>query len=385
MTESWKTQSWGSLLGSMLCVAFAGLLGISIVTWIRDALVLQYDASMRTAVGNARLIGVILATLLLAGALPVRLVAAFCGACYAALIALALVVGSLASWSLLALATLGAAFGLCVWVQLVEQLLPLARHLRHAVAVLAVTLASAVSLIDAGLLTPFLLARPRAGLVVSGCLALVLSLGAANLRAPSERQGVRPESWLGIAIRLLVVGTVVSMAAHATTDTLLDPQHLPTDPSWLQAGGAVTAELTLAAVLLWMFRHQPQTSSLRVIGLTLAVSAALTPACALLASRSWGTPAGFVAAFAGSLASLGRTLLVIVVAPLVPQRFIGPVLGVWFIAGTLALRATSSVTEWARGSGVVTSAIAIAAPALLAACAALLVTSTRLQSIEGGR
>ncbi|HEU5073985.1 MAG TPA: hypothetical protein VFU02_07425 [Polyangiaceae bacterium] len=379
MMDASKHESGWSLLGPLLCVAFAGLLRVTIGTWIRDALVLQYDESMRAAVGNAGLLGIIVASLLVAGPLTARIVAALSGAGYAALIALVLVVGSLEAWSLLALRALGAAFWLAVWVQLIQRVLLLARHLRHLVTVLAMMLASTVSLIDAGVLTPFLIEHPRLGLVVSGCLALVLSVAAASARlhGQSEQRGVRAVPWLGAAVRLLVVGMVVSMAAYAATDTLLDLEHLPTDPPWLQAAGAVTAELMLAGVLLWLLRHKPETSSLRVIALTLAVSAALAAACSLLQSRSWGALAWFLNAFASSLASLGETLLMVIVAALAPPRFIGPVLGVWFVAVTLALRLSDFVTEWARGSGAVLSAVAVVAPVLLGACALTLMLSHR--------
>lgn len=385
MMDGSTRRNWRPLLGSMLCVALVGLLDVTGPgTSIRDALVLQQGEPMRATLRVTEQLGLVFASGI-AIVLPVRLLVALFGGCYVALMALTLLVGSLSPWRLFVLAALSAALGLLVWVQLIQQALPLARHPRHSVAVLALTLATLVTVGNSGLLSPVLLeGHPRLALLTSGLVALVLSLSAAALPDRNPEPAPRRDSWLKAAVGLVLVSVVVSMAAGAVTDTLFDPQHLPTDPPWLQALGVLAAEVGVFGLLIGAMQRRPETSSLRLIALTLLVSAALTPACALYSNQSWSTGAGFVAAFAGGLAALCVTLLMLVTAAHAPHRFVGPVVGVWFVSKAWVVRGSSSVIDWAREGGVFISGVALVIPCLLASCALVLLMFNSWANEGGG-
>src|SRR5688572_16907581 len=188
MTDAAAIRNRGALGVSLLCVALAGSLDVTGPgVFIRDAALLEDYASLRATLSTMEQIGLVLASVL-TSMFSVRPLAALFGGCYVALMALGVVAGSLASWMLWGLAALGAALGLLVWVQLIQQARVLPRHLRHAVAVLALAASSVVTVGTSGLLTPLLLGGPpRLALVVSGVSAFVVALSLASLRAPEHR------------------------------------------------------------------------------------------------------------------------------------------------------------------------------------------------------
>ncbi|HEY6722440.1 MAG TPA: hypothetical protein VI197_00375 [Polyangiaceae bacterium] len=385
MTDAPSIRNRGAIAVSLLAVVLAGLLDVTGPgVFIRDAALLQHYASLRATLSTMDQLGLVLASVL-TSMFSVRPLAALFGGCYVALMALGVVAGSLASWMLSGLAAVGAALGLCAWVQLIRHALLLPRQLRHAVAVLALAASSLMTVGTAGLLTPLLLAGPPGlALVVSGASAFVVVLSLASLRAPEHRSVPAEHSWLQPALGLLAVSVVVSIAVLVLTDSFVDPHELPADRPWIQALGAVLAELFLLGSCLWVLRRKPETPSLRLMALILATSAVLAPAGALVLNARWGTAPGLVAAFAGGLASVCVTLLMVVAAARAPERFVGAVVGAWFVSGTLTFRISSSLVDDARTSGVFTAGVALVVPCLFGACAWVLMRFSRSANESGG-